>query len=89
MATAQVETHKNFIGGQWQEASSGNTYTIYNPAKTRLLREAAEAGCKTISGVDMFVRQAADQFKAWTDQAAPVEVFREVLVRSLDQEELT
>jgi len=30
---------------------------VYNPIRTRLLREAEEAGAKTINGVDMFVWQ--------------------------------
>lgn len=39
--------------------------TIYNPAETRLLREAAERGCTAISGVDMFRAQASAQYQLW------------------------
>jgi len=39
---------------------------IYNPLQTRLLRDAAEMGCATLNGIDMFVRQAAKQFELWT-----------------------
>jgi len=53
--------------------------TIYNPAETRLLREAAARGCLTIPGAEMFVRQAAEQFEAWTGAEAPLEIFRRVL----------
>jgi 3-dehydroquinate dehydratase/shikimate dehydrogenase len=53
--------------------------TIYNPPRTRLLRQADAAGAKTISGVDMFVRQAAAQFQAWTGLPAPLEVMRRVV----------
>ena len=52
--------------------------TIYNPPMTRLLREARAAGCVTINGGEMFVRQAAAQFKLWTGKEAPMEVFRRV-----------
>ena len=45
--------------------------TIYNPPRTKLLQQAEAAGAKTIGGVEMFVRQAAAQFEAWTDQPAP------------------
>lgn len=55
--------------------------TIYNPQQTRLLREAAEAGCHTVSGLEMFVRQAAAQFALWTGLEAPMATFREVLIR--------
>ncbi len=57
--------------------------TIYNPIETRLLREAKAAGCVTISGVEMFVRQAAAQFELWTGQPAPMDRFREVVLQRL------
>ena len=50
--------------------------TVYNPAKTKLLRQAEEAGARTVGGVEMFLRQAAKQFEIWTRRAAPVEVMR-------------
>ncbi len=57
--------------------------TIYNPIQTKLLREAAAAGCETIPGTEMFVRQGAAQFKLWTGKDAPLEVFRDVLAGHL------
>jgi 3-dehydroquinate dehydratase / shikimate dehydrogenase len=50
--------------------------TIYNPMQTHLLFQARAAGAKTVGGVDMFVRQAAAQFTAWTRQPAPIDVMR-------------
>jgi shikimate dehydrogenase len=32
---------------------------VYNPLKTRLLRDAEEMGCKTVPGSEMFLNQAA------------------------------
>jgi shikimate 5-dehydrogenase len=57
--------------------------TVYNPMTTLLLRQARAAGAQTINGVEMFVRQAAAQFRTWTDLPAPMEVMREVVVRRL------
>jgi 3-dehydroquinate dehydratase/shikimate dehydrogenase len=57
--------------------------TIYNPIQTRLLREARAAGCVAISGVEMFVRQAATQFELWTGVPAPLDVFRAVMLDRL------
>ena len=57
--------------------------TIYNPVETRLLRAAAEEGCKTVSGVEMFVNQAVGQFETWTGRAAPRDVMRGVVIRRL------
>jgi shikimate 5-dehydrogenase len=56
---------------------------IYNPLETRLLREARAAGCRTVAGIDHFVRQAVEQFELWTGRPAPVETMRRVLVEAL------
>jgi len=53
--------------------------TIYNPIETKLLKTARAAGAKTVSGVEMFVRQAAGQFEAWTDKPAPTDLMRRVV----------
>jgi len=53
--------------------------TIYNPHETKLLRDAKAAGCKTIPGIEMFVRQAAAQYELWTGHDAPADVFRELV----------
>lgn len=52
---------------------------VYNPLETRLLREAREAGCRTVRGLEMFLNQAAGQFELWTRRAAPTDVMRAVL----------
>jgi len=57
--------------------------TIYNPMQTKLLRQARSAGAKTVGGVEMFVRQAAAQFTAWTGKEAPVAVMRNVIEQRL------
>jgi shikimate dehydrogenase len=52
---------------------------VYNPLETRLLKDAKQAGCRTIPGLEMFLNQAVAQFELWTDQPAPVDVMRTVL----------
>jgi 3-dehydroquinate dehydratase/shikimate dehydrogenase len=52
---------------------------IYNPMKTRLLTQAEGLGARTISGVEMFCRQAAVQFESWTSVPAPMGVMRRVI----------
>ncbi len=49
---------------------------VYNPIKTKLLKEAEEAGAETISGLDMLVWQGAVAFEKWTGLKAPVELMR-------------
>jgi len=58
---------------------------VYTPRRTRLLREAAAAGCATVEGLGMFVHQAAVQFRLWTGEEPPVDLMRSVLVRSLGE----
>lgn len=53
--------------------------TVYNPLQTKLLQQAQAAGAKTISGLEMFVRQAAAQFCAWTNIDPPLATMRKVV----------
>jgi 3-dehydroquinate dehydratase / shikimate dehydrogenase len=57
--------------------------TIYNPEQTLLIRHARERGCRTVTGVEMFVRQAAAQFELFTGQPQPIEIMRETLRRGI------
>jgi shikimate dehydrogenase len=57
--------------------------TVYNPLKTRLIREAEERGCPTVTGLEMFVNQAALQFELWTGQKAPLDLMRSVAAQEL------
>ena len=52
---------------------------VYNPRDTRLLKDARQAGCITIPGLEMFLHQAVAQFELWTGQTAPADVMRAVL----------
>jgi 3-dehydroquinate dehydratase/shikimate dehydrogenase len=57
--------------------------TVYNPEQTLLIKEARETGCHTITGIDMFVGQAALQFKLFTGQMAPLDLMRQVIRRAI------
>ncbi len=50
---------------------------IYHPKKTRLLKEAEAAGCRTGSGLLMLLYQGAASFRIWTGQDMPVDLIRE------------
>jgi 3-dehydroquinate dehydratase / shikimate dehydrogenase len=58
---------------------------IYNPAETRLLREAARAGCRVVGGLDMLVAQAQEQFRWWTGTRPPAGVMRAAAVKRLSE----
>ncbi|MEA3226771.1 MAG: shikimate dehydrogenase, partial [Planctomycetota bacterium] len=57
--------------------------TVYNPAQTLLLEQAAEKGAKTIDGLSMFVNQAMAQFKLFTNTTGNSELMRKVVCDSL------
>ena len=57
--------------------------TVYNPENTLLIKEARIQGCVTVTGTEMFVRQAALQFRLFSGVEPPEDVMRETLRRSV------
>jgi 3-dehydroquinate dehydratase/shikimate dehydrogenase len=57
--------------------------TVYHPENTMFIKMARERECRTVTGVDMFVGQAALQFQLFTGREAPVDVMRQVVRRKL------
>lgn len=55
--------------------------TIYNPEQTLLVKDAKDVGCFVVNGLDMFVRQAAYQYKLFTGLEPPVDVMRQTVKR--------
>ncbi len=56
---------------------------VYNPIETKLLRDARERGCHTVNGLTMFINQAAEQFRLWTNIDPPVELMNDVVRKIL------
>jgi len=59
---------------------------IYNPVQTRLLREAGKKGCITLSGMDMFILQAGEQFRLWTGVDPPLGVMDQAVKGALERQ---
>lgn len=57
--------------------------TVYNPEQTLLIKQAREMGCRIISGIEMFVRQAAMQFELFTGEPQPLEAMRTTMRRAI------
>jgi 3-dehydroquinate dehydratase/shikimate dehydrogenase len=57
--------------------------TIYTPETTLLIREAKLRGCEVITGVDMFVRQAARQIELFTGTCPDIDKMREIMRKAL------
>ena len=57
--------------------------TVYNPESTLLVNDARARMCKVVTGVEMFIRQAALQYLLFTGQEAPSDLMRDVLKRTI------
>ena len=67
-------------------AGGGIVYDlVYNPERTRLLREAEASGCRCIGGREMLVAQAAAQFEWWMATPAPRETMRAAAARRISE----
>jgi 3-dehydroquinate dehydratase/shikimate dehydrogenase len=53
--------------------------TVYTPEQTLLIRDARARGCSAVTGVELFVRQAAKQFELFTGLVPNVAELRELL----------
>jgi shikimate dehydrogenase len=56
---------------------------VYNPLETQFLKDARIEGCRTISGIEMLVAQAALQFELWTNQRAPLDLMRKAALEKV------
>lgn len=52
---------------------------IYNPSRTRLMRQAEAAGCRVSNGLGMLVQQAAEAFEVMTGRRPDVDVMRRAI----------
>ncbi|WOH15970.1 hypothetical protein DCAR_0935519 [Daucus carota subsp. sativus] len=52
---------------------------VYTPKITRLLKEADECGAKIVTGVEMFIGQAYEQYERFTGLPVPKELFRHIM----------
>lgn len=57
--------------------------TVYNPEQTMLVRDARARGCGTVTGVELFVRQAAKQFELFTGLVPNLADMRELLRKAM------
>ncbi|MGC8833018.1 MAG: shikimate dehydrogenase [Armatimonadota bacterium] len=52
---------------------------VFNPRTTKLLKQAQERGCRTVSGIGMLVHQGAKSFEIWTGIQPPVDVMKQAV----------
>ncbi len=56
---------------------------VYNPLQTQLLKDAKEAGCATLGGIDMLVNQGALSFEWWTGVAPNKALMKQAAIKAL------
>ena len=71
---------------EWLHAGQVVFDMVYRPQHTKLLRDAMEAGCLIIPGLEMLLYQAVLQFELWTGQKAPETVMRSALLKALQSD---
>jgi shikimate dehydrogenase len=59
---------------------------VYNPCQSKLLKEAEQAGAKTINGLEMLVWQGALAFEKWTGHQPPLDVMRKAATAALKRQ---
>lgn len=52
---------------------------VYNPVKTKFLKQAERAEATTINGLEMLIQQGSRSFKLWTGRPFPTEIIRSIL----------
>src|SRR5215218_9512193 len=89
MATTGAKTFQNYIGGEWVDAASGETFESYNPATGELIGVFPKS---SVEDVDRAVEAAKDAYQRWRLVPAPkrAEILFRVGQRFIDRkDELT
>ncbi len=58
---------------------------VYNPEETKLLQEARQQGAKIVYGKEMFIGQAALQFKCWTGIDVDKILMKKILTKNINK----
>ncbi len=56
---------------------------IYKPYETAFLRRAAQSGCRTLNGYDMFINQAQAQYKLFTGRDFPKDAISRIGLKNV------
>src|SRR5919201_1232136 len=89
MATTGTKTYQNYIGGEWVDAASGETFESYNPATGEVIGVFPKSGQ---DDVDQAVEAAKEAYESWRLVPAPkrAEILFRVGQRFIDRkDELT
>ncbi len=80
MATCDIKTYKNYVGGEWVESESGKTYPIANPAsKSTIIGKFQTSVAEDARRAAAAARNA---FPGWSQTPAPARAA--VLFRAIE-----
>jgi acyl-CoA reductase-like NAD-dependent aldehyde dehydrogenase len=68
MATTGTKTYRNYIGGEWVDATSGETFESTNPATGELIGVFPKS---TVEDTDRAVEAAKAAYESWRLVPAP------------------
>ncbi|MBM3775727.1 MAG: shikimate dehydrogenase, partial [Acidobacteria bacterium] len=57
---------------------------VYNPIETALIRNARQQSKKVVTGMEMFLEQAARQFEIWTGETPPRQLMQRAAIEALE-----
>lgn len=85
--TIEVKTLKNYVGGQWIDATSKQTEPVYNPATGEVI---AYVPISSDRDVDHAVKVANEAFQSWKDVPVPRRAriffrYQQLLVENWDE----
>ena len=89
MATTETRTHQNYIGGEWVDAASGETFESTSPADGELIGTFPRSGAED---VDRAVAAAKEAYAEWRLVPAPKRgeiLFRFAQLVADEKDELT
>ena len=78
--------HSPLPPGLTLDADTAVMDMIYRPLETTLLRQARQAGARTVSGLDMLVYQGVIAFERWTGTLPPADVMRAACLSALGEQ---
>ncbi|UJL47458.1 CoA-acylating methylmalonate-semialdehyde dehydrogenase [Virgibacillus sp. NKC19-16] len=68
MSQTKVKTVQNYVGGEWVEAKSDKTESVYNPATGEVI---AHVPISSLDDVDQAVNVASETFQTWKEVPVP------------------
>ncbi|HPO05974.1 MAG TPA: NAD(P)-dependent oxidoreductase, partial [Candidatus Gracilibacteria bacterium] len=81
-----MQTNESLLNAKDFSAQQVVVDLVYRPRITQFLKNATQAGATIVTGDNMLLEQAYEQFKLFTGKNAPREVMQKALIEALSGE---